>query len=296
MKASLETNRRGTTSAIKVKEITLQETQGLKIFILLVIAIACSMLLIGYIYTSQVKINILEAENASLKQKVIDLELESSQTEADYSSTINKLKSNIISSNNVINTLNDEVLILKKDNKSLAKQYDKLNRHYKVLASRKELYDKYEYIVMYGGKRTDVTYKQIKIGEQLMMENGYDPNILFSIIMVESRGNASAKNVASSATGYGQFLTSTGRFVYEDLMKNGKGTYNHSMAKNGDLNIKMTAHYLDYLLSYHDNNLFNSIKNYSGRDTSGTNRYISWMNRFSETKGVDMFSLCSAMN
>lgn len=296
MKAiSLETNRRGYSMAI-AKEITLQETQGLKAFAITFLATIALSSMIFYMVVSQVKIHALEAENAQLEEYINTITEEQTQTEAEYNSTIKSLKSNITSSNKVINALDSEVTTLKSDNKSLAKEYDDLLSNYNVLASRKELYDKYEYVITYGGKRTDVTYDQIKSGVEIMKENGYDPNILFSTIMVESRGLKDAANSQSTARGYGQLLRGTAKFVYEDIMKNGNGSYDHSMAFDGNLNIKMTAYYLTDLLERKDGNLFATMRNYSGRNDLGTNSYISMMNGFSSTTGTNMFYLCELMD
>jgi hypothetical protein len=292
MKAlSLETNRRG-HSVVLAKELTLQETQGLKMYILTALAIFAAISLIGYIVVSQVKIRSLEAENASLSEQVSGYDDEQTQTKAKYNSTVNLLKSNIKAQNSVIESLDSQAKSLVQDNKNLAAQYDKVMGKYKVLAKRKELYDKYQYVVMYSGKRTDVTYSQIKTAAQLMQEKGYDPNILFSTIMVESRGNSKAANSSSSALGYGQFLRGTGKYTYETLLGNGKNTYNHSsMALNGSINIKMMAAYLSHLMDKYDGNIFYAMRNYCGKSNSGTQAYLSWMNNFTKTVGINVYSL-----
>lgn len=291
MKAiSLETNRRNRPMAI-ARQITLQETQGLKEVLLKMLVIIAGAALVAYMIALQVRVHTLEAENSKLFAESMTYDSALSQTEAEYNSTIDKLESNIKSSNNVIETLNSEVSTLVADNKSLAKQYDGLSKKYNVLASREELYDKYKYVVTYAGKRTDVTYSQIKLGEKLMEENGYDPHILFSTLMVESRGDEDARNRTSTARGFGQFLRGTGKGVYEDLLGHGDGTYDHSMALNGTTNIKMMAAYLSKLLDRRDGNLFLAMKSYSGRNNSGTYRYMSWMNDFSSTVGVNIYNL-----
>jgi soluble lytic murein transglycosylase-like protein len=114
--------------------------------------------------------------------------------------------------------------------------------------------------------------------------------------MVESRGTKTAANSVSTARGYGQLLKGTATYVYETIMKNGKGSYNHSMAFDGNLNIKMTAYYICHLLEKRNGNLFATMKNYSGRNNSGTYSYISMMNSFSSTTGVNIFNLCRLMN
>lgn len=288
MKAHLETNRRGRTMYI-TREITLQETQGLKTFIITVLAICLTIIAVGYTVKSQRRISVLEAENVRLRNTVFTLLNEQDQIEIQYNSTITKLESNIENSNDVIDTLSEEVELLISDNRNLAKQYDEVLSEYNKLSLREELYDKYEYVVTYGGERTDVTYDQIKFGEELMVEKNYDPNILFSIIMVESRGKEAAKNKKSSATGYGQFIKGTGKYVYEALLGNGEGTYNHPVtAIDGDTNIEMMVTYLDHLFTKTNNNFTKSISIYSGRGSVGTKLYISWMNGFTRINKVKL--------
>jgi soluble lytic murein transglycosylase-like protein len=115
---------------------------------------------------------------------------------------------------------------------------------------------------MYDGKRTDLTYKQIKMGQDLMLAKGYDPDILFGIVMTESRAVEKCTNDESTARGLGQFLKGTGKWVYEKLLN--LGTYNHNYALDGDTNIKMMVSYLDYLFKTNNNNLYNAIQLYRG--------------------------------
>lgn len=125
------------------------------------------------------------------------------------------------------------------------------NKQYKdeltKLRERAELYDKYEYAIEYDGERTDITYDQLKTGIDICKENNIDPNLLFSIIMTESHGIETAKNSESTATGYGQVLQGTAKYVYENLLENGDGTFKSSMLKDGETNIEITATYIAYL-------------------------------------------------
>lgn len=301
MKASLVTNGRYYKPRAIAREITLQETQGLKTFLTVVLTMGIAITALTYIISTQTKINVLESENLALASQINNLQNEKAQINADkvetiaeYNSTINELNvnindlvSNIENSNNVIEALDGEIATLLADNKDLARQYDDLLTKHETLSSREELFDKYEYVIKYNGKRTDVTYDQIKTAEDMMLEKGYDPNILFSIIMVESKGVENRESSRSTATGYGQFLSATGKYTYEQLMGNGTGTYNHSMAKNGDINIQMTYTYLDYLFTKTNKDLFKSIKSYSGGDNEFTSKYISWMRKYVPINGVN---------
>lgn len=287
MKAiSLKTSMIGSRSI--ARDIIIQETQNLKSILAATFAVAAAALLATYFISLQSTIKVLNSENNSLRRQneelssdMANMTANHNETLAGYTSTITGLNTKIVKSNQTIDTLNAQVETLVKDNKSLADEYDELYKKYKVFEEREELYDKYDYVVKYGGKRTDVTYDQIKLGEKLMLEKGYNPDILFSIMMVESRGKEAAVNKRSRATGYGQFIPGTGKFVYEDLLGNGKGTYTHSkMATNGNTNIQMMVSYLDYLFTRNNNNLNRSMSNYSGGGPTFTNKYISWMRGF----------------
>ena len=51
-------------------------------------------------------------------------------------------------------------------------------------------------------------------------ENDIDPDLLLAIIWTESNFNYEAKNKNSSASGYGQFIKSTGKFIFNQLYEN----------------------------------------------------------------------------
>ena len=157
---------------------------------------------------------------------------------------------------------------------------DELN----LLRSRSELYDKYEYAIFDNGERTALTYEEIEYGEQLMLANGYDPNLMFGTIMVESRANPEAVNKDSGATGYGQFLDSTAKWVWTRIL--GNDSYYSDIRKNGKANIQMMAAYYDHLYSIYDDT-FTVMKLYSGNSTNeGAHKYIARVNNFVKTVGV----------
>lgn len=158
---------------------------------------------------------------------------------------------------------------------------DELNE----LRSRQELYNKYEYAVLdEEGKRTDLTYEQIKLGEELMEENGYNPHLLFGTIMVESNGNPYDVNSQTGATGYGQFLDETARFTWVNLLNN--NYYDPDIRKDGTSNIKMMASYYDYLYNK-VGTTFNVVKCYSGNsEDSGAQSYLNRINKYTSKVGA----------
>lgn len=159
---------------------------------------------------------------------------------------------------------------------------------------RLSTYEKYRYAALReNGTRTDVTYYQLKTAEEIMESKGLDPDLLLSILMVESNGKANAKNPTSSARGYGQFLKSTGTFVYEELMNAGK--YNHNvMAYDGDTNIKMMAEYLDYIIR-NSSSLESAIEWYRGEGGSVLENYISAIDSYLQNNGKSVAELSNQM-
>jgi hypothetical protein len=83
----------------------------------------------------------------------------------------------------------------------------------------------------------------------------------------------------------------TGKFVYEDLLK--LGSYNHNTTpKNGDINIKMVAKYIEYLYDKYDGNIVRGIKEYCGGGYSYTASYINKVDSYLSDKSVYSMSLC----
>lgn len=227
-----------------------------------------------------------EKYSAILEQKdtkISELKKQYSSLQDKYASNmtevINKnkrLSCDVDDQNKTIKSLNSQLKELGDNNKDILKEL----KEYK---NREELYNKYEYAIEYEGERTDLTYKEIKYGEEKMQEENLDPDLLFGIIMVESRGTRTAKNKESTATGYGQVLAGTGKYLYEDVMGNGKGTYDHSYAYDGKTNINMVSTYLGYLCD-NKSSLFGAVKQYCGRDDAGTQSYLNCINSFTGTK------------
>ncbi len=240
-----------------------KKTKILNIILIVLIVISFIFLLLS-IYTIIKEYNNLRAElnyTITIQQEEIK----------EKDKTINELKS-------IISSQDEQLLEVSNINKSYV---DELNE----LRSRSELYDKYSYaIINECNERTELTYSEIKLGEQLMAEKGYDPNLMFGTIMVESGGNPLAINEDSGATGYGQFLNSTAEFVWTNLL--GNDTYNPEIMKDGKSNIKMMAEYYDYLYST-NGSTFKVIKQYSGNITDeGAMNYLAKINNYTQKVGI----------
>lgn len=164
-------------------------------------------------------------------------------------------------------------------NKILIEEKNELINELDLLYKREELYDKYEYaIIDRANNRTDITYENLETLEKSCQTYNIDPDLILSIAMVESNGQADAANISSSARGLGQFLSSTGKYVYEDIMENGTDSYNHDMAFNSEVNLAMMVAYINYLRN-HNNSLVNAIKSYCGDTSKNGNFVYSYINK-----------------
>ena len=197
----------------------------------------------------------------------------------------NQIKAMSKEKDQIITSLQETIIQLDEQLEEVSatnKEYvDDLNR----LRTREELYNKYEYAIYEDGYRTDLTYEEIKLGEDLMVEKGYDPHLMFGTIMVECSGEREQVTPPYDATGYGQFLDSTAKWVWTKLM--GNDNYHSDLRKDGETNIKMMAEYYDYLYSIKGGDTFRVIKHYSGNSTNeGAARYLARINSYTKKVGV----------
>ena len=198
-----------------------------------------------------------------------------------YENTIDMQNSLIVDFSYTIQKQDDALLELSEVNHNYV---DELNE----LRSRSELYDKYEYVLVNSQGRTDVTYAQIRLGQDLMASKGYDPDLLFGTIFVESRGVESAKNANSTASGYGQFLSSTGKWIYEDYL--GLGTYDPNTTPfDGDNNIKMMVGYYEYLYNRTGGSTLDMVAAYSGGGKEYASTYLSKVERIVNSVGSTIY-------
>jgi exonuclease VII small subunit len=191
-----------------------------------------------------------------------------------------------------IQQLNEVVDELDEQAKSLATSNEEYYQTIQQYEQREELFDKYEYAIeRTNGTRTDITYEQLINLEELTAEKNVDTDLVLSICMVESNGIEDAKNPISTARGYGQFLASSGKYVYEDIME--AGVYDHSYALNGDTNFTMMVYYLDYLEDKFSGNLYKCIEFYRGRDGEILEDYMEKINSFLNNSSKSIASLNS---
>lgn len=170
------------------------------------------------------------------------------------SASVNELTKDLTAMTQVSVTLEQENNSLINDNRALADEYDDVYNELVAMQERKELYDKYEYAIIYGGKRTDVKYGDLKHMEDIASELGLTEDAIdlcLSFVLNESRGNEKAYN-PSGASGLGQLMPGTGRFVWNNLMDNNGESYDHSTIPfDGSTNLEMSLRYIAYLDNKH---------------------------------------------
>lgn len=205
----------------------------------------------------------------------------------DYA--VNKLQS--FAETNV--KMKDIAVTLQNENDKLLSSNKKMNKELKVLRERKELYDKYEYALVSDGKRTDITYDQIKSLQQLLKDKKVnDTDLFLSWIMTESGGKEKCTSSYSTAKGYGQILDGTSKFVYKKVMK--KKNWDNSIAYDGKKNMELMSHYVDYLYSTNNNSLIKTIKRYRGKEN--VSGYVGRMNEYLKGTGKTVSSISSTIS
>ena len=111
--------------------------------------------------------------------------------------------------------------------------------------------------------------------------------------MTESKGYEEAKNSTSSASGYGQFLTSTSKFVFENLCDFDDRKWSSKVALDGDTNMEMMVAYVEYLYEKKDGDLYAAIDSYRGAHSEA---YIAKINSYLATKGKSLDSISLSRN
>ena len=236
---------------------------------------------------------IIAGNNMIVKNRDLENQLAEANSELETVNNTNKeLTENL-------NELSDEYektstlsVILDDQNKSLVKQINNLNKTLDSYEEREELFDKYEYaLIREDGTRTDITYEEIQnlynTAEELNMSEE-SICLILSVAMVESQGTESATNTSSTAVGLGQILSSTGKFVWTDLMDN-SGRYIHSsVASDGNTNLQMMAYLLNYLNDKYNGNAINVMKEYRGEDDV---KYFEKIDDYLDTAGLSLKSL-----
>lgn len=145
--------------------------------------------------------------------------------------------------------------------------------------------NKYTYVFPRISSGNGFTVGVMVYGDKLCQEHDINPHWVWEIITCESYYDVNANISTSSARGLGGFLESSGRWVYEDLMGNGKNTYDHDMAYDPYIAIEMLVYLLEWMKIEYNGNLEAMIRHYSG-DPSGA--YYNNLVSIAAKDGVDI--------
>lgn len=166
--------------------------------------------------------------------------------ETRYQSQIDELNATIDEQNALVETLTAETTAQRADSAELF-----------------ELARKYWYVFRDAPDNSGLTMDDMAYLDNLCKEKDLNPHIMWCIYDNESGYTAVIDNFSgSSARGLGQVLKSTGKAMYENIMK--LGTYSHDMAYDPQINMNITTTMIDRNI---DNGLKNAIVLYSGDAT-----------------------------
>ena len=224
--------------------------------------------------------------------KIAELEKELMVVTTNY----NVLVEHYDSFNTTIAELTEISEELDKQNKALVESNEAYYTELEEFRSREELYDKYEYaLVNTSDKRTDITYDQLRTLEDLVVESDIcEEDLILSWVMTESSGREKARSTTSTAKGYGQFLDGTSKFVYTELL--GRSDWTPEVALDGYINLEMMVAYIDYLYDVNDQDLYDTIRSYRGKqDITG---YVARIDSYlsNNDKSVQMIALNANTN
>lgn len=253
-----------------------------------IIGILCASLAIASIaaciFTRQfymATINQKDAEIAELTSENEELMAQISSYSDTYDETVS-----------ILANVSEIAYELDEENNQLVSQSNELQDQIDQFAEREELFDKYEWAILRSDdSRTDITYDRLTSLEELADERNLSEdttNLVLALTMAESQGTEDAANSESTARGFGQLLQGTAKFVYEDLMENGKGSYNHDMAFDGDTNFDMMVYYLDYLGVKYSDNIDLVLKEYRGGIDDGHSKKL---NKYLTKAGTNLHSI-----
>lgn len=199
-----------------------------------------------------------------------------------YQNEIIELSDEIVEKNRELATYDAKLM---SQSKNLDQVIDKMTDVQDDPASVFKVLNKYTYVFNRVSSGDGFTVGVMVYGDKLCKEHDVNPDRMWEIITCEGHFDTKANLTSTSARGLGGFLESTGEWVYEDLMGNGNGTYDHSMAYDPYIAIEMLVYLLDWMDDYYNGDLEAMISHYSG-DSSG--KYYSKLVSIAARDGVDI--------
>lgn len=183
----------------------------------------------------------------------------------DRDSEVEKLKAEIADLKKQNNDLRYSVKELTTKAQDRMKFINEQNVALDEFRKRSELFNSYEIAILNTyNNRTDMTYDELEYLDNLCKEKGIPTMMIVSMIKLESNFDPNLKSTESTAKGYMQVIKGTGKFTYENIMGNEKGSYDHSIADDPKTNLELGVTYIDYLFDVAKGDATEVIKRYSG--------------------------------
>lgn len=246
---------------------------GLRIFgalatIVLLALVAGTMLLLMYNDTKSV-INEINSHNETQISRInAEHDAEMFNLKASQEAQIIQLDAQYQQEIELLNTQNAE---LTDENAQLTAELQEVEYAYAEKKEREfSLYKKYWYVLQKAPDNGTWSMDLIEHIDNICKENDINPHLVFGIINVESNYRVDVVSSAG-ARGMCQFMPRTGRWIYEEKLGHGAGTYDHSMCSDPYINSEMCVAYLVYLINGHDGNMQKVLANYNG--STGTAYY-----------------------
>lgn len=205
-----------------------------------------------------------QLDTAKLDTLIVQNQKEKLEEDITYlnemlTTTKNELAITLSGKNEQINMLYDNIMNLTVTNEYLKQDLKSSDEVQAFL-----LFEQYPYS---GIQAEDLLYLQgqIQLYDNLA-ERDDIIDIVLGIYYVESRFDPLAASTKSTARGWGQFLRSTAKWIWEDRMGNGTGSYNHDMAFDKQVNMALTCNYLSYLLETYNGDVSRALIAYNGSE------------------------------
>ena len=225
-----------------------------------VLAVLYSVLLIfglAYIGHSYHKTN---KNVQALKQNIVVLQAEN-----------NNLRKALEISNKEIVDISTSLAVKENELDKANKELDKIHKRVPIhrVVTKNQNYDYRPYFYAMQSTKFNKHYlseKDMTTVLEWSSKYGIDPNLVIGIMWVESRYYPKAKSKSSSASGYGQFIKSTGKWTHESLLKR-KDKYDHTVHPfNPDDAIPMMCAYLNHLIKISKGDIRKVLIRYNGNE------------------------------
>jgi len=113
--------------------------------------------------------------------------------------------------------------------------------------------------------QSDMTVDDIRMIKQLCVQYGLDPHLWLALVEVESGYNSKARSKKSTASGWGQVLKATGKWLFEEKLK--LGVYDHDlMGTDKHINARMSIYYLASHIRTYGGNIRKALIRYNGSE------------------------------